>query len=150
MVSEAILAPLAQVEEPADGAWQEWLLTAAMKFRRALLSHRDGARVVAAAQSSQVMAEFSEGAMRVLSNRGVPLARARLLLLLVERFTLGLVLEEQTATVTTTLDPDEAARRYPLLTSAVHDYFKSGATLDDLYEESVRVILAQEASKNDV
>ena len=65
-------------------------------LRRALLAHRDGARVIALAQLSTNMAAFSDLAMSTLVARDVPLRHARLIVLTAERFTVGFVLDEQT------------------------------------------------------
>ena len=60
-----------------DVRWQDWLSCLAQRLRQALLAHRDGARVVSAAQSSVTMAGISELAMSTLVARGVPLRQAR-------------------------------------------------------------------------
>lgn len=144
-LGDAILSPLVTLPEPVDVDWRDWLLDAATRFRSALLAHRDGARVVSAAQLSPAMAAFSERAMSVLVAHGETLRRARLLVLLIERFTMGLVLEEQSGAVDSgsdsSFDASEVAARYPLLTAAIADYFADDTTLDDLYRESVRLIL---------
>lgn len=141
-LGDAILAPLADHPDPENMTWQDWLLEAGSQFRAALLAHRDGARVIAAAQASTVLAAFSEQAMAVLVAQGQPLRRARLLVLLIERFTLGLVLEEQSEPRSEySIAPDEAAERYPTITAAVTDYFSSGATLDDLYRDSIELMI---------
>lgn len=146
-LGETILAGgLTDLPDPTDMPWNDWLLAASIRFRAALLSHRDGARAVAATQSSPSIAAFSERAMSLLVERGVPLRRARLLVLLVERFTLGLVLEEQSEPRTDpTVDPDEIAARYPTMTAAITDYFADGTTLDGLYRDSIRLITHRDA-----
>lgn len=136
-----LVAGLANLPDPEAMTWQDWLVEAAAHFRLALLTYRDGARIAATAQGSPSMAAFAERAMAVLVKKGVPLRRARLLVLLIERFTLGLVLEEQSEPrIDSTADPAELAARYPTLTAAVKDYFSDGATLDDLYRDSIRLI----------
>jgi Tetracyclin repressor-like, C-terminal domain len=73
-----------------------------MRLRRAMLAHPDGARIVSAAHLSPTMAAVSELAMRTLVDRGLPLRQARLTVLVVERFTIGHVLEEQSPRQTRT------------------------------------------------
>lgn len=145
-LGDAVLSPVASLPDPGGMGWRDWLLDAATRLRAALLTYRDGARVVAAAQVSPAMAAFSERAMSVLVDQGVPLRRARLLILLIERFTIGIVLEEQSGVVDagdrSLLNPAEVAARYPVLTSAITDYFEGGATVEDLYQDSIRLILA--------
>lgn len=144
-LGDAILFPLKTLPDSTNVDWREWLLDAAVRFRAALLAHRDGARVVSAAQLSPAMADFSERVLSVLVTY-VPLRQARLLVLLIERFTVGLVLEEQSGDVDSSadspLEASEIAARYPLLTNAIADYFCDGATLEDLYRESLQLILA--------
>lgn len=145
-LGEAIVrSGLDTLPDPDGMDWRDWLTEVAVAFRNAMLRHRDGGRIVSAAQLSPAMAELSERAMAVLVVRGEPLRRARLFVLLVERFTLGLVLEEQAGSpdpaAISSIDPDETARRYPTLTAGVRDYFADGATLDDLFRDSLQLLL---------
>lgn len=147
-LGDAILSPLKTLPASTCVDWREWLLDTAVRFRDALLAHRDGARVVSAAQLSPAMADFSERVMSVLVTH-MPLRQARLLVLLIERFTLGFALEEQSGAVDPSadspLEANEIAARYPLLTTAIADYFADGATLEDLYRESLHLILVPPA-----
>jgi TetR/AcrR family tetracycline transcriptional repressor len=121
----------------------EWLLGAAVRLRQVLVRHRDGARIVAGARSSLRRADFSEHAITVLVEAGVPLAHARLTVLAVERFTIGYVLEEQASPPDAARQPapEELMRRFPNVTRAVIDYFADGRTADDLFEDEIRLIL---------
>ncbi|HEX5401536.1 MAG TPA: TetR/AcrR family transcriptional regulator C-terminal domain-containing protein [Pseudonocardiaceae bacterium] len=78
-----------------DERRQDWLTDIAERLRRALLAHPDGARILSASQLSLTMAAISELAMSGLVARGVALRQARVIVLTVERFTVGHVLEEQ-------------------------------------------------------
>lgn len=144
-LGDAILTPLGDLPDSTGVNWRDWLLSAATHFRAALLAHRDGARVVASAKISHRMSAFSESAISVLVSQGESLRRARLVVLLVERFTIGLVLEEQSAAAEVSPaslpDPSEIANRYPLIAAAITDYFTDGVTIDDLYRDSLRLIL---------
>jgi TetR/AcrR family tetracycline transcriptional repressor len=121
----------------------EWLLTALFELRRALLRHRDGARIVSGARSSLRRGDFSELAMATLVDHGVDLHRARLLVLAGERFTVGYVLEEQAPADEAGQAPDidELRRRFPVATRAITEYFVPGRTSDDLYRDIARLIL---------
>jgi TetR/AcrR family transcriptional regulator, tetracycline repressor protein len=146
-LAEAILqAELTQLKPPGqDEPWREWLIGVAMRLRRAMLAHPDGARIVSAAHLSPAMAAVSELAMRTLVDRGLPLRQARLTVLVVERFTIGHVLEEQSP------PPDEDAldgfdraafaKRHPTVVAAITDYFQPGRTVDDLFRDSLELIL---------
>ena len=126
-----------------DGNWADWLLTALVELRGALLRHRDGARIVSGARLSLRRADFSESAMSTLVDHGVELQRARLLVLAGERLTVGYVLEEQAPTDETQQPPDvdELQRRFPVMTRAIGQYFSDGRTSDDLYRDIARVTL---------
>lgn len=147
-LAEVILeAEFAELEPLAPGQrWQDWLTLLASRLRRALLAHPDGARVVSAAQLSTTMAGISDTAMRTLAEQGVPLRQARLTVLAVERFTIGHVLEEQQAP--NPGDEDVAdfdlaafAEHYPTLLSAIREYFEDGRTVDDLFLDTLKIII---------
>jgi TetR/AcrR family transcriptional regulator, tetracycline repressor protein len=144
IAEEILTGQLARPEPPVpDARWQDWLSDLAQRLRQALLAHRDGARVVSAAQASVTMAGISELAMSTLAARGLPLPRARLMVLTVERFTMGHVLEEQSAI---TEPPDgfdlaSYARRFPTMTAAITEYFQPGRTVDDLFRDCLQLII---------
>ncbi|MDG4827419.1 TetR/AcrR family transcriptional regulator C-terminal domain-containing protein [Asanoa sp. WMMD1127] len=129
-----------------DQRWQDWLSAVAERLRRALLAHPDGARVVSAAQLSLRMTAISELAMSTLVARGVALRQARVIVLTVERFTVGHVLEEQAAR------PDAAAledfdlaafsEQHPTAVAAIAEYFRPGRTVDDLFRDCLDVVIA--------
>ncbi|MFF1877285.1 TetR family transcriptional regulator [Leifsonia sp. NPDC058230] len=127
-----------------DDDWAEWLLAALIELRRAMLHHRDGARIVSGARLALRRGDFSESAMSTLVGHGVDLHQARLVVLAGERFTVGYVLEEQAPTDATQQPPaiDELQRRFPTTVQAIGDYFSAGRTSDDLFSDIVRVILS--------
>jgi TetR/AcrR family tetracycline transcriptional repressor len=124
--------------------WQEWLSTAAQRLRQAMLAHPDGARMVASARASLRRADFSELAMAALVERGVALEQARLTVLVVERYTVGFVLDEQSRPPDDVNPPDagELVRRLPTAIRAITEYFESGRSVDDLFQDGLRLILA--------
>ncbi|MFC1402667.1 MULTISPECIES: TetR/AcrR family transcriptional regulator C-terminal domain-containing protein [Streptacidiphilus] len=136
-------------EEP----WQDWLSELAGRLRRALLAHPDGARVLSAAQLCRKMAAISELAMSTLVARGVPLRQARVIVLTVERFTFGHVLEEQAprpdADADAMKDFDMAAftEQHPTLVSGIAEYFQSDRTVDDLFHDCLAVVIEGAAAK---
>jgi len=152
-IAEAILAgEFGEMTPPGpEERWQDWLAGLAGRLRRALLAHPDGARIVSAAQLSAKMAAISELAMSSLVARGLSLRDARVIVLTVERFTIGHVLEEQAPR------PDEAAlkdfdmaaftERHPTLMAAVTEYFEPGRTVDDLFRECLDVVIEGAAAK---
>ena len=92
-----------------------------------------------------MMARISELAMSTLVGYGIPLHQARLIVLTVERFTMGHVLEEQSAHPGQ--DPPEDfdlasfAERYPTMIAGITEYFEPGRTVDDLFRDCLRLII---------
>jgi TetR/AcrR family transcriptional regulator, tetracycline repressor protein len=135
----------------SDQHWQDWLSGLAERLRRALLAHPDGARVISASQLSVTMAAISELAMSTLVARGIPLQQARVIVLTVERFTVGHVLEEQAprpdAEALKGFDMAAFAEQHPTVVAAVADYFSPGRTVDDLFRDCLEVVIAGAAVK---
>ncbi len=146
-IAEAILEQ--EFAEPAppprDEPWQDWLIGLAERLRRALLAHPDGARIIAASQLSLKMAAISELAMSTLVAREIPLRQARLIVLVVLRFTIGFVLEEQAgppdADALNGFDMAAYAAVYPTVMAGVTEYFQPGRTVDDLFRDCLRQIV---------
>ena len=96
------------------------------------------------------MAAISELAMSTLVARGIPLRQARVIVLTVERFTVGHVLEEQAPRP----DPealkgfDMAAftERHPTVVASIAEYFQPGRTVDDLFRDCLQVVIAGAAA----
>jgi len=128
-------------EEP----WREWLFGLAERLRRALLAHPDGARLISTSQRSMRMAAISELAISTLVSREVPLRQARLIVLTVEHFTVGHVLEEQTgppsAGSAQDFDLEAFATTYPTVLAGITEYFQDGRTPDDLFRDCLDVII---------
>ena len=135
----------------SDQHWQDWLSGLAERLRRALLAHPDGARVISASQLSVTMAAISELAMSTLVARGIPLRQARVIVLTVERFTVGHVLEEQAprpdAEALKSFNMAAFAEQHPTVVAAVADYFRPGRTVDDLFRDCLEVVIAGAAIK---
>lgn len=128
-----------------DERWQDWLIGLAERLRRALLAHPDGARIISASQLSLKMAAISELAMSTLVSRGIPLRQARVIVLTVERFTVGHVLEEQAprpdADALKDFDMATFAEQHPTAVAAIAEYFRPGRTVDDLFRECLEVVI---------
>ncbi|CCH78149.1 Transcriptional regulator, TetR family [Nostocoides japonicum T1-X7] len=145
-LGDRIMDDVAEPPPPGpDDDWREWLLAALVGLRQAMLAHRDGARIVSGARDSFRRADFSERAMSTLVDRGVPLQQARMTVLTAERYTIGHVLEEQAShrpgAGEPDLDLDELRHRFPTATRAITEYFSSGRTVDDVYQDGLRLIL---------
>ena len=133
-----------------DQHWQDWLSGLAERLRRALLAHPDGARVISASQLSRTMAAISELAMSTLVARGISLRQARVIVLTVERFTVGHVLEEQAprpdADALKNFDLATFAQQHPTAVAAIAEYFGPGRTVDDLFRDCLEVVIAGAAA----
>lgn len=146
-IAEAILGEQFDTMSPPgpDERWQDWLIALAERLRRALLAHPDGARIISTAQLSLKMAAISELAMSTLVARGVSLRDARVIVLTVERFTVGHVLEEQAprpeGDALKGFDMATFTEQHPTVVAAVTDYFRPGRTVDDLFRECLEVVI---------
>ncbi|HZM78360.1 MAG TPA: TetR/AcrR family transcriptional regulator C-terminal domain-containing protein [Candidatus Limnocylindrales bacterium] len=143
-LADAILSePLAAMKAPEEGQpWREWLIDVARRQRRAMLAHPDGARVVSAAHTSATLAALSERTMRTLVDSGLPLREARLTVLVTQKFTLGHVLEEQSPPPETEgFDLDAFTERHPTVVAGITEYFQDGRTVEDLFHDSLELIL---------
>jgi TetR/AcrR family tetracycline transcriptional repressor len=97
------------------------------------------------------MAAISELAMSTLVARGVPLRQARVIVLTVERFTVGHVLEEQAprpdADALEDFDLATFTEQHPTMVTAITEYFRPGRTVDDLFRDCLEVVIAGAAAK---
>jgi TetR/AcrR family transcriptional regulator, tetracycline repressor protein len=144
-IAEEILNPLPAGPPEPGRRWQDWLITFAEGLRAALLAHPDGARIISMAQLSLNMAALSELGMSTLVGQGVSLHRARVIVLTVQRATIGFVLEEQGPR------PDEESLKdfdmaafttaHPTVMAGITQYFEAGRTVDDLFRECVTLIV---------
>jgi TetR/AcrR family tetracycline transcriptional repressor len=79
------------------------------------------------------------------------LRQARVIVLTVERFTVGHVLEEQAprpdADGLKNFDMATFAKEHPTVVAAVAEYFQPGRTVDDLFSECLDVVIHGAAAK---
>ena len=106
--------------------------------------------MISSAQLSAAMNALSELAMSALVAKDVPLRHARVIVLAVERFTVGYVLEEQAPrpdeTALTGWDLAEFTAAHPTLIAGITDYFQDGRTPDDLFDDCLQVVVAGAAA----
>jgi TetR/AcrR family tetracycline transcriptional repressor len=97
-MAEAAMAPhsAAPLPGPSDD-WREWFVENSRSFRRALLLHRDGARLHAG--SSPQGEDLARALRKVefLVAAGLPLRDVQTAMLTTSHFTVGAVMEEQAA-----------------------------------------------------
>jgi len=147
-MTERIIHPLYKElsQRASSQSWQEWLFDVLNQLRKVLLSYTDGARVVAGAHFSLTMSDVMEKSIRTLLTAGVSLRESRLIVLTSVHFTLGHVIEEQTFP-----DPDLKqnfnielfTKDHPTSMAAIEEYFNSGRTADDLFNDCLRLIIKE-------
>ncbi len=95
------------------------------------------------AQLSRQTGAWSELAMSTLVDRGIALRDARIIVLTVERFTIGHVLEEQSPPPdTAAFDLEQFTATHPVSVRAITEYFAPGRTVDDLFRDCLETVLA--------
>ena len=104
LLAKAILdEALAGEKGPAEGeGWEPWLTEVAVRVRRALLAHRDGARVVAGAYlfRTNSITDLMEIAIDALENEGFTRDMALHCAITVMRYTTGIALDDQASPTT--------------------------------------------------
>ena len=99
LMAKAIMdEALGDVIAPASShEWDRWLIDVALRVRRSLLAHRDGARVVASAFvfRAESIAAFLELSLQTLEAEGFTRELAMLGTMTVVRYTMGVTLDEQ-------------------------------------------------------
>ncbi|MBO0962130.1 TetR/AcrR family transcriptional regulator C-terminal domain-containing protein [Neobacillus sp. MM2021_6] len=129
-----------------DESWQEWLICLFNELRMAMLSYTDGARVVAGAHFSLTMSNVMEVAIRTLLTAGVSLRKSRLIVLTAQHFTIGHVIEEQTlpdSSLSQNFDMEQFTKDHPTIMAGIEEYFNSGRTADDLFNDGLRLIVKE-------
>lgn len=97
-LAEAMLAERHTRPHPRQGEdWRDFLKENARSFRHALLAYRDGARIHAGTRPSSAQQGPVEAQLQLLCTAGFPAVLAAHALLAVSHYTVGAVLEQQSA-----------------------------------------------------
>ena len=115
LIDEMARALIAEAFGPIqpDEDWADWLMRMARQLRRTLLSHRDGARVMAGYRPNSAHGRLdAEVIFRPLIQAGFPMPDALWAMLAVSRFSFGWAMDEQAAVGRTPppgprLDPEQ-------------------------------------------
>jgi TetR/AcrR family transcriptional regulator, tetracycline repressor protein len=145
LLAEAILAEIPLNRLPAD--WRERVLVLVRRYRRALLSHRDGARVVAGTFTpGPATLGYAEAVVEALLSGGVPHHKAGWLCWTLTYFTLGLTQEEQAVpgSLAGQLEPMISPDDYPSL-SQVRPYLVDNE-FDARFEFGLNLIITGDNS----
>jgi TetR/AcrR family tetracycline transcriptional repressor len=132
-----------------DESWQDWLVTACKRLRTAMLSRRDGARIVAGAHlyPAVTLAQLMETASASLSTAGLSDENVDLIVGTAVHFTFGRVIEEQSSPSLEEIqemDFKDVADKYPRLARNIERIQASGNVVgfsDGSFEQAVRLIV---------
>ncbi|TMR90573.1 TetR family transcriptional regulator [Nonomuraea basaltis] len=93
-MARELLAP--DMGGPREGeTWRDWLTRRAHRYRRVLLSHRDGARLIAGSDPGPGVARAFEAELEVMTGLGFTPAQGLHAVSSISHYTLGFVLNEQ-------------------------------------------------------
>jgi TetR/AcrR family tetracycline transcriptional repressor len=144
-MAEALLLS-AGMGGPRDGeSWRDWLMRRAHTYRRSLLAHRDGGRLIVGAHPGEAVVKLFDEELAALVDRGFTPVLALRAIAAVVHYTTGFVLQEQAqqqaaATGDQTPDSDEI----PTLVAAMA---AGGSNPDQVFEQSLQLVLDGIASR---
>ena len=101
-----------QLEEPApEQDWSDWLRGICLRLRQAMLTHREGARVVAGAGFSRaiILAQLVKMTIQSLVDAGFSLRLASITCTTTLSYVYGFVIEEQAAPGTNTVNDGDSS-----------------------------------------
>jgi TetR/AcrR family tetracycline transcriptional repressor len=131
----------------AGETWQEWLLRRGRGYRRALLAHRDGARIVATARSlsADTVRRFDDELVAMVQLGFTPVLALRTVAA-ISRYVTGFVLQEQRDRRTEGLDQPLPALTELLQSGAVdtlHRAIRDGGDPDgeDTFEHGLQAMI---------
>jgi len=121
-----------------DELWQVWLSATVNRLRKAMLAHKDGARVVAGAHfyPAVSLAKIIETSIASLQAAGLNLVDGRHIIMTAITYTFGFVIEEQSSPSLEAIGDqiDELAQEYPFTAKSIKASRKSNPTHDNTYE----------------
>ncbi|GGH87818.1 TetR/AcrR family tetracycline transcriptional repressor [Pullulanibacillus pueri] len=130
-----------------EESWQAYVISLFVRLRKALLAYTDGGRVVAGAHLSLTMADVTEEAIKSLLNTKRTLYTARLQVLTATHYTFGRVIEEQAHLTQEDMQGfhmESFEKEHPYLIQGIKEYFSTGRTVDDLFNDGLNIIFANE------
>ncbi len=140
-LAEAMLARNHAHSLPRAGDnWRAFLEGNARSFRKALLSHRDGARIHAGTVPERPKFEMAEAQLRFLTDQGFEPPTALHALLTVSYYVVGSVLEEQSEMADSAERQPVAQEGMPLLLAASYASFRRGGR-EAVFEAGLSIIL---------
>lgn len=127
---------------PREGeSWQEWLARRAHAYRRALLSHRDGARLITSARRAPGALHGFEEELAAMVSLGFTPAQALHTIMTIGDYTNGFVLQEQAAIGPPSEAEEATLPDLPTLLAALRE--TSGyRDPDEAFSHGIRVLVA--------
>jgi TetR/AcrR family tetracycline transcriptional repressor len=134
----------------SDEPWQDWLLKTAAHLRRAMLAHKDGARVIVGAHlfPALTLAALFETCLQSLVSAGLSTPDAHNVVVTVVHFTFGRAIEEQSgptaAQMEEVMKPGGLHRfesKFPIMMRVMKDYTPSERRAAADFRQSVELIL---------
>jgi TetR/AcrR family tetracycline transcriptional repressor len=147
-LAEAILQEeFPELQARTDEPWDEWLVVMMHRLRKAMLSYKDGARVVAGAHlyPAETLAKFMDVSMGSLVSAGLSIREADLIVSTLVHFAFGRVIEEQSGPTPEELaqhNVSEILRNFPYIEQSVTQTQKmSGFTATTDFDDSLKLII---------
>jgi len=126
-----------------DESWPQWTARRARERRRLLLSHRDGARLVAGTRPGPAIARQAEAELQPLIAAGFTPAQALRSITAIGHYVTGFVMEEQSARHRPQPDPPtslaSAIQDTPTLMAAIRE--GGPPESDDAFEQGVAMLI---------
>lgn len=147
MAERILVAHFASVDLADErSGWAEWLGGMASELRRAMLSRREGARVVAGAHLgiAVTLTALMERAVAVLRRAGLSTGDAATATMTMLTFAFGFVIEEQSSPPLGWLDADtgRTAASPSGIGAALREWQERGQDAGRRFETGVRIIIA--------
>lgn len=141
LMADAILAEMDSGELP--DAWDDRVREVAHRARRAMLAHRDGARLVTGTYAAEpATLRFADQLVQALLDGGVPEREAAWACWTFVYFLLGLVQEEQAFHEQAgRLDPELPVAAYPALTRVVEHLTADAAGYEERFDFGLSLLL---------
>ncbi|MEU6715687.1 TetR/AcrR family transcriptional regulator C-terminal domain-containing protein [Nonomuraea sp. NPDC046802] len=125
-----------------EESWREWLTRRAHRYRRMLLSHRDGARLISGSNPGPEVAQAFERELRMLVELGFTPAQGLHAIGSISHYTLGFVLNEQAARERQARGDAQELSAYDEFPLTVAGVRESGApTSEEAFAHGLRLIL---------
>jgi TetR/AcrR family tetracycline transcriptional repressor len=138
-----------------DEPWQDWFVHTCSRLRRAMRTHRDGARIVAGAHlyPAVTLMRLFEVSMQSLMSAGIEMQRADLIITTAIHFVFGNVIEEQSLPSLEEIeqiDFQAMSEHYPLFAKSVEQAFEAAKHGYDEFEDALRLIVGYNKKKGSV